>query len=259
MKRAVVVSLGVLALAAVSFAGSRDSVRERLGAALGRGVAASSEVRSQAASEVFSSVSVINASGLEVAAMEPDDFGEGVVAVGNLSGQARAGMLVDADGSGVVTVFNTAGQPTFALQGNAGLISTAADMAEVFPAPAGIEPGSVLAIDPGRKGAMTLAQQPYDRRVAGVASGARDYHPGITLGYKGDRSGVKMTLSGTVYCRVTNANGAIRAGDLLTTSAVPGHAMRVTDHQAALGATLGKALEDFDGRSGTVLILASLN
>lgn len=260
MKRTLVVSVGVLALAAVSFAGvSRGGFRERLNAALGKGVAAASEVRAQAASEVFSSVSVLNSAGVEVATMQPDELGEGIVGVGNISGAAAAGMLVDADGAGAVVVFNTAGEPSFVLQGNAGLISVAADMAEVFPAPDGIEPGSVLAIDPLRKGAMTLAQRPYDRRVAGVASGARDFRPGITLGAKADGSGVKMTLTGTVYCRVTNANGAIRAGDLLTTSAVPGHAMRVTDYEAAHGATLGKALEDFDGRSGTVLILASLN
>jgi hypothetical protein len=65
-------------------------------------------------------------------------------------------------------------------------------------------------------------------------------------------------LTGTAYCLATNANGAIKAGDLLTTSAVPGHAMKVTDYEAARGAILGKALEDLKGDKGHVLILASL-
>jgi hypothetical protein len=67
-----------------------------------------------------------------------------------------------------------------------------------------------------------------------------------------------VTLSGTAYCLASNANGAIKAGDLLTTSGVPGHAMKVTDYEAARGAILGKALEDLKGDKGHVLILASL-
>lgn len=259
MKRTLAVCLWILALGATSIgAKPPGGLVDRLRAALGRGATVASDVRVQAEDEVFRSVSVVNAAGLEVAALEPDTWGEGVAAVGNMRGDPRAGMAVDEDGAGTVIVFNSAGDPTFSLNGNAGLISGGADVAEVFPASAAVEPGSVLVIDSRHKGAMTLAQQPYDRRVAGVASGARDFHPGITLGVRND-GGVKMTLSGTVYCRVTNANGPIRAGDLLTTSGLPGHAMRVTDHGAAQGAILGKALEDFDGKSGLALILASLN
>jgi hypothetical protein len=33
---------------------------------------------------------------------------------------------------------------------------------------------------------------------------------------------VPVTLSGTAYCLASSVNGAIKAGDLLTTSAVPG-------------------------------------
>jgi hypothetical protein len=61
-----------------------------------------------------------------------------------------------------------------------------------------------------------------------------------------------------VYCLATNANGAIRAGDLLTTSAVPGHAMKATERAAAQGAILGKAMEDLKGDRGLILALASL-
>jgi hypothetical protein len=95
--------------------------------------------------------------------------------------------------------------------------------------------------------------------TAGVVSGARDHRPGVTLNAgQARRGGVTLTLSGTVYCLATNANGPIRAGDLLTSSAVPGHAMRAVDGDASRGAVVGKALEDLPGDRGHVLILASL-
>src|SRR5207244_10932093 len=37
----------------------------------------------------------------------------------------------------------------------------------------------------------------------------------------------------TVYCLASDVNGKIHAGDLLTTSSIPGHAMRVSDVGAA--------------------------
>jgi len=47
------------------------------------------------------------------------------------------------------------------------------------------------------------------------------------------------------------------AGDLLTTSATQGHAMRVSDRSRALGAIIGKALAALDAGSGLIPILVS--
>ena len=116
-----------------------------------------------------------------------------------------------------------------------------------------------MAIDPERPGALRLARTAYDRRVAGVASGANDYRPGITLNAaSAEPNRVTVTLTGTVYCLASSVNGTVRAGDLLTSSSVPGYAMRAGDSDAARGAILGKALEDLRGERGLVLILASL-
>ena len=49
-----------------------------------------------------------------------------------------------------------------------------------------------------------------------------------------------------------------RTGDLLTTSDIPGHAMKATDATKSQGAILGKAMEDFTGESGLIMILAAL-
>jgi hypothetical protein len=159
--------------------------------------------------------------------------------------------------SGYVMVRNSASTNSFMLDGNAGLLSVAADLAEAFPAPL-VAPGSVMVLDPRHPGALLLSSAPYDRRVAGVASGAKDYRPAITLGALDPARKLPVTLSGTTYCLATRANGPIHVGDLLTTSAIPGHAMRATDAKASQGAILGKAMEDLAGERGPILILASL-
>ena len=56
-----------------------------------------------------------------------------------------------------------------------------------------------------------------------------------------------------------NANfGAIKAGDLLTTSPQAGYAMRVNDKVAASGAIIGKALSSLNSGTGTVSVLVTL-
>ena len=52
--------------------------------------------------------------------------------------------------------------------------------------------------------------------------------------------------------------GAIQPGDLLTTSATPGHAMRVGDYDQGQGAILGKAMSRLEEGKGLVLVLVSL-
>ena len=62
---------------------------------------------------------------------------------------------------------------------------------------------------------------------------------------------------GKAFCKVDAAFGKIMAGDLLTTSATQGHAMRVSDRSRALGAIIGKALAALDAGSGLIPILVS--
>lgn len=261
-KRVVVVMAAVCAWAAWSGSAQAPSIAEQARAALaqvahGRGPTA---MAARGAQDTFEELGVVNPAGQVVIAMTADDVGDGIVAVANRLSAPKAGILVSEQDAGQVAVFNTAGVPRFILDGNAGLLSVPGDVAEMFPSSAAaVAAGSVMSIDPDRPGALRPASQPYDRRVAGIVSGARDYRPGITLN-AGDAGGsrVTVTLTGTVYCLVTSANGRVRAGDLLTSSSEPGHAMRATDADAARGAILGKALESLDGERGLVLTLASL-
>lgn len=122
------------------------------------------------------------------------------------------------------------------------------------------EPGTVVSIDSAREGRLVVSREPYDHRVAGIISGAGGVKPGMLMGQEGTAAHgtVPVALTGRVYCRATAANGPIRPGDLLTTSAVPGHAMRVDDAHRAQGAVLGKAMGSLAQGEGLVLVLAGL-
>jgi hypothetical protein len=209
----------------------------------------------------FDSIFVRTASGVPVIGLIVNaTSGTGQILWGNsqqAGGLIRGQADVSASGSGRVVLFSSAGSPRVFLDGDTGLSTSGGDVAERFPVAGAIEPGSVVVIDPEHAGRLALSRRAYDPRVAGVAAGARDYRPGIILGSQDDGR-VPVTLTGTVYCRVSAENGPIRAGDLLTTASLPGHAMRVSDHDAARGAILGKALQGLESGSGLVLVLASL-
>src|SRR5262249_3556637 len=134
------------------------------------------------------------------------------------------------------------------------------DLAEPFPisAPA-IPKGSVVVIDPKHAGQLKLSDQPYDKRVAGIVSGANGINPGIALHQEGSlEGGQNVAVSGRVYVRADAATGPIEPGDSLTTSAVPGHAMKASDLSRAQGAILGKAMSSLAEGQGMVLVLVSL-
>ena len=120
-----------------------------------------------------------------------------------------------------------------------------------------VEPGTVMVID--QDGALRQSDRAYDKRVAGVISGAGNYKPGIVLD-KQESSNIRMpvALMGKVYCKVDASYGAIEVGDLLTTSSTPGHAMRADDPMKAFGTVIGKALRPLKEGQGLIPILVSL-
>jgi hypothetical protein len=121
-------------------------------------------------------------------------------------------------------------------------------------------PGMIVCIDPERPGELTVSRRAYDRTVAGVVSGAGGVKPGLLLRQEGTRASGRhpVALTGRVYCLVDAGRGAIAPGDLLTTSATPGHGMKVRDHTRAQGAIIGKAMTALNEGRGLVLVLVSL-
>jgi hypothetical protein len=133
-----------------------------------------------------------------------------------------------------------------------------ADCAEEFTVadPECTPAGAVMVID--GDGIAAPCAAPYDSRVMGVVSGAGDYQPALLLDRRGGPSRRPIALIGKVFCLVDADHGAIRPGDLLTTSATPGHAMRVGDPARAPGAMVGKALAPLASGRGLIPILAML-
>jgi hypothetical protein len=141
-------------------------------------------------------------------------------------------------------------------------ITGGTDLAESFEIAnsESIKPGMVVCIDPEQPGRLKIANKAYDRTVAGIISGAGGINSGITL-KKSDAETAgeyPVALTGRVYCWADASNGPIQPGDLLTTSELPGHAMKVTDYTKAQGAILGKAMSTLKKGRGLVLILVTL-
>jgi hypothetical protein len=137
--------------------------------------------------------------------------------------------------------------------------SQGADCAEDFDisAESCAEPGTVMALD--AEGDLRESCQPYDKRVAGVISGAGFYKPGLVLDKQQSQSTRKpIALLGKVFCKVDAQFGSIRVGDLLTTSPTVGHAMRADDPVKAFGSVIGKALRPQADGQGLIPILIAL-
>jgi hypothetical protein len=182
---------------------------------------------------IFGFSNVPNASGVIGA---NNNGGVGITGIGKLAGQ----FFGDVEVTGDIRLVN-------------------ADCAEDFDI-AGteqIEPGTVMVIDP--VGALQQSQQAYDKRVAGVISGAGDMRPGIVLDKRqslGNR--LPVALLGKVYCKIDAQYSPIEVGDLLTTSPTPGHAMKAADPFKAFGSVIGKALRPLESGQGLIPILIAL-
>lgn len=68
-----------------------------------------------------------------------------------------------------------------------------------------------------------------------------------------------VALTGRVYCKADASQAAIEPGDLITTSDLPGHGMKVDDPSRAHGAIIGKAMTGLESGQGLVLVLVSLH
>jgi hypothetical protein len=174
---------------------------------------------------------------------------------GSLGGLGPNTVCLSWDYSGNVWVSNNLSTATLTIRGGA-------DLAEPFNITSGngeVPQGAVVVIDDQNPGHLKLSDSPYDTRVAGVVSGANGVNPGIQMHQQGLLEGGKnVALTGRVYVQADASNGAIHPGDMLTTSSLPGDAMKVSDHARAAGAILGKAMTGLSEGRGMVLVLVTL-
>lgn len=104
-----------------------------------------------------------------------------------------------------------------------------------------IEAGDVLVLDPVVAGAVRPCDRAVDRSLVGIA---------VTSDFEGT---VEVAVAAILEVRADAGFGAIRPGDLLTTSETPGAAMRAAASEP--GTILGKALEGLESGIGTIRVL----
>jgi hypothetical protein len=191
---------------------------------------------------------------------EGKDGGDGVK--GHASGPGKAavcGFHLTNQGPGIFGKGAPAGRFEGDVEVSGDIRLMNADCAEDFDI-AGLEaaePGTVMVL--GEGGALRPSERAYDKRVAGVVSGAGGYKPGIVLDKQpepGNRS--PIALLGKVYCKVDARSAPVEVGDLLTTSDTPGHAMKAGDPAKAFGSVIGKALRPLPGGRGLIPVLIAL-
>lgn len=131
-------------------------------------------------------------------------------------------------------------------------VTTGADLAENYYGDASLRPGDVVSLDENFVGGVRKSVGRSDGHVIGVVS----TQPGIVLDdvydqnaatqllekrYEG-RVPVAVGLAGRVPVNVSIENGPIKAGDLLSSSSIPGVAMKATK----AGKIIGQALFGYD-------------
>jgi hypothetical protein len=186
---------------------------------------------------------------------ESHSGGAGVVAVSNQAG----GVGIYARGKRLAGLFEGDVEVTGDVRVTGDIHLLNADFAEDFTIARDVfvEPGTVMVL--GEEGALSPSHSPYDKRVAGVISGAGDFKPGIILDKQPALANRHpVALLGKVFCKVDAGHGAIEIGDLLTTSITPGHAMKADDPFKAFGAVIGKALRPLKEGQGLIPILIAL-
>ena len=131
---------------------------------------------------------------------------------------------------------------TWNIGNNSTLQATYADLAENYEGDQQYEPGTILVFGGDKE--VTTTDQINDTRLAGVVT----TNPAYVMNKEQTGIAVCIALAGRVPVKVV---GRVKKGDMLTTSATPGYAVKALN--PTLGAVLGKALQDKDyGEAGVI-------
>jgi hypothetical protein len=136
-----------------------------------------------------------------------------------------------------LSVFRVSSNGNVYLTDGATVNTSGADLAERYSSRQELKPGEVVSIDPINNHAVQRTTYQYQNDVIGIVS----TDPGFVAGAYTEDS-YPIALVGRVPVKVSTENGMIKAGDRLTPSSVPGHAMKAS----LAGRVVGKALESLD-------------
>uniref|UniRef100_UPI000684FB1E beta strand repeat-containing protein n=1 Tax=Terrimonas ferruginea TaxID=249 RepID=UPI000684FB1E len=146
---------------------------------------------------------------------------------------------------------------------NGGFTTGGADVAEYFDITGdrnAYEPGDVLVISQSADRTVEKSSGAYSSLVSGVYA----TKPGMLLTEKNavddDLSHmVPMGVIGVIPTKVCLEGGAIRRGDLIVTSSIPGVAMKGDPEKVKIGQVMGKALQDYNANEvGKINVLVSV-
>lgn len=130
-------------------------------------------------------------------------------------------------------------------------LSAEPERVDTVPVSLPAEPGDVLVADLEHPGSMRPSFREADPAVVGIVTG----EPGLDfVGEPVKR--VPVAFTGIILCKVDAGYGSVWVGDLLTTSATPGHARRAV--HPGPGTVLGKALEPLEAGTGMIRVLVML-
>ncbi|MFO7935351.1 MAG: hypothetical protein R6U78_14880 [Bacteroidales bacterium] len=158
------------------------------------------------------------------------------------------------------------------------------DVAEyIYDTHGNTEAGDVLVADPENRESVVRSQQPYQTSVLGVVSTDPHMVMGMDLVVDEETgesipgvSATRLALTGRVPVKVTDENGPIQPGDLLTSSSTGGHAMKwslldvsraedfeelkmmLAENERRRNAVIGKAVGHHSSGTGKVMVLISL-
>lgn len=132
---------------------------------------------------------------------------------------------------------------------NGGTQNSGADVAEAFDVKGSTEtyePGDVLMIAVDGERSVEKSNEPYSSLVLGVYA----TKPGVLLTEENIESDLKgkvpMGVIGVIPTKVCLEGGAIKKGDLLVTSSIPGVAMKADLNRLKPGQAIGKALAEYN-------------
>ena len=194
--------------------------------------------------------------------------GAGVKASSNAEGgTALEGELVNVT-SGNLAVFKVDGTNVARINHNGrgffngGTQTNGADIAEAFDVTGNVkeyEAGDVLIISTTKDRAVEKSTEPYSTLVAGVYA----TKPGVLLTEENIddelKNKVPMGVIGVIPTKVCLQGGAIKRGDLLVTSSIPGVAMKADPEKVRVGQVIGKALQDHNAIAiGKINVLVSI-
>jgi len=225
-----------------------------------------SSIGVQAISQTNTALFAISTSGLGIDARSTQSIAIRATAMTDTGvfATSNSGRGVDGRSTTGVGIFGEGGQYAGYFHGDlmvtGDVLLSGADCAEHFDVvPEERLPGAGTVVVIDKDGQLKESCEAYDRKVAGVVSGAGEYRHAIVLDKKtSDQARVPVALVGKVYCKVDARQEAICVGDLLTSSSTPGHAMKASEPNRSFGAILGKALKPISGKLGLIPVLVTL-